>query len=88
MTADNSLIAGSKQGESSLIDLKASLFCVKLTYLNTCGSSVSYTSLKKLINISLNFLFSNDAVWHFDGNFVSDSKHILHLQTLNIYHMF
>ena len=47
MTADNSLIAGSKQGESSLIDFKANLFCVKLTYLNTCGSSVSYTSLKK-----------------------------------------
>ena len=48
MTADNSLIAGPKQGESFLIDFKASLFGVKLTYLNTCGSSVSYTSLKKI----------------------------------------
>ena len=34
------------------------------------------------------YFFSTGEIWGFDGNFVSDSKHILRLQLLNIYHRF
>ena len=34
------------------------------------------------------YLASTDKMRDFDGNFVSDSKHILHLKSLNIYHEF
>ena len=88
MTANNSRIAGPKQGKKSRICFKASSFCVKLTICKHMQKFCQlYLFRKKLISLSIHFL-STDEIQHFDGNFINDSKHILNLQTLNIYHRF
>ena len=48
-----------------------------------CYYTYLYLFRKKQLSLSI-YVLSTEEIWHFDDNFVSDSKHILQLQTSDI----